>query len=120
MAARPALSAITSIPDVATSYNNMAGVHSAQGQYGEALELYKQSLAIRLKVHGPDHPDVASSYNNMAVVHYEQGQYEEALELLKKGLAIRLKVHGPDHPDVVEMKKDIRLTVMMITSLRKK
>jgi hypothetical protein len=38
----------------------MAGVRYAQGQYGEALKLYKQSLAILLKVHGPDHPEVAT------------------------------------------------------------
>ena len=37
----------------------MAIVHDKQGQYGEALELHKQSLAIKLKVHGPDHPDVS-------------------------------------------------------------
>jgi len=45
---------------VAWSYNGMANVHFKQGQYGEALELLKQSLAIWRKVHGPDHPEVAT------------------------------------------------------------
>ena len=52
--------------DVARSYNNMAAVYRAQGKYGEALELYEQSLAILIKVLGKDHVDVARSYNNIA------------------------------------------------------
>ena len=38
----------------------------AQGNYGEAEELYKRSLAIHEQLLGPDHPNVAISLNNLA------------------------------------------------------
>jgi len=34
-------------------------VCDGQGKYGEALGLYEQSLAIRIKVLGKDHADVS-------------------------------------------------------------
>ena len=39
------------------------------GRYSEAEPLYKQSLAIREKVLGPNHPDVAASLNNLAELY---------------------------------------------------
>ncbi len=86
--------------DVAASYNNMATVYEAQGRLGEALELHEKSLAIMIKVLGPEHADVATSYNNMAIVYEAQGRLGEALELFEKSLAIRIKVLGPEHADV--------------------
>lgn len=42
--------------------------HWLQGNYAGALPLYKRSLDIDKKVHGPDHPHVATSANNLAGV----------------------------------------------------
>ena len=69
------------------------------GRYSEAEPLYKQSLAIREKVLGPNHPDVAASLNNLAEL-YRTGRYTDAEPLLKRALAIREKSLGPDHPEV--------------------
>lgn len=40
----------------------------SQGNYEEAEEMYRRSLAIREKVLGADHPDVAEGLNNLAVL----------------------------------------------------
>ena len=45
-------------PDVATSLNNLAELHRAQGRYGEAQPLYERALAIYEVVLGAEHPDV--------------------------------------------------------------
>ena len=37
-----------------------------QGKYEEAEPLYRRSLAIDKKIHGPDHPDVATTLHNWA------------------------------------------------------
>jgi tetratricopeptide (TPR) repeat protein len=42
-------------PGVATSLNNLAGLHDAQGRYDEARPLYERALAIREKALGPEH-----------------------------------------------------------------
>jgi Tetratricopeptide repeat len=48
------------------------------GRYSEAEPLFKQSLALREKVLGPDHPDVAQSLNNIVI--------ESRLDFLPKSL----------------------------------
>ena len=40
-------------PADATSYFKMANVYSSQGKYEEALELYRKSVDIRIKVPKP-------------------------------------------------------------------
>lgn len=37
----------------------------AQGKFAEAEPIFKQSLAIREKVLGPEHPDVATTLNHL-------------------------------------------------------
>ena len=54
---------------MATSYNNIGGVHHNKGEYDKALEHYQKSLAIQLKQLGPEHPVAARSYNNIGLVH---------------------------------------------------
>ena len=85
--------------ELATAYNNTAGVYYAKGEYDLALEYYEKALAIREKVLGREHPDTATSYNNIANVYYAKGEYDLALEYHEKALAIREKVLGREHPD---------------------
>ena len=71
-------------PDVAASYNNMAGVYSAQCKFDEALVQYQKGLEIWLQVHGSEHHYVASSYAGVGGVYEAQGKYEEALVQYQK------------------------------------
>ena len=61
-------------PDIAMTYNNIAGVYQAQGDYPQALAFYQKALAIREKVLGKEHPDIAMTYNNLALVYQAQGR----------------------------------------------
>jgi len=47
--------------DTATGYNNLGAAYYSKGDYDRAIELHDKSLAIRLKIFGPDHPDTAAS-----------------------------------------------------------
>ncbi|MBR3459659.1 MAG: tetratricopeptide repeat protein, partial [Clostridia bacterium] len=85
--------------ELATAYNNIAGVYDAKGEYDLALEYCEKALAIREKVLGKEHPDTAASYNNIAGVYDAKGEYDLALEYCEKALAIREKVLGKEHPD---------------------
>ncbi|MEL6152972.1 MAG: tetratricopeptide repeat protein, partial [Bacteroidota bacterium] len=55
-------------PDVAGSYNNIAGVHYAQGKYPEALEAYEKALKTFESILGPDHPNTKLVRGNMQQV----------------------------------------------------
>ncbi|MBX3327352.1 MAG: tetratricopeptide repeat protein [Nitrospira sp.] len=68
------------------------------GKYTEALPLYREALAIREKVLGPEHPHTAASLNNLAVLHHAQGQDTQAHPLLQRVLVIYEKLFGAEHP----------------------
>jgi tetratricopeptide (TPR) repeat protein len=89
-------------PDVATSYNNLAGLYYFQGRYSEAEPLYQKALALWQKLLGEEHPHVATSYNNLAALYDSQGRYSEAELLYQKALELRKKLLGEDHPDVAQ------------------
>jgi len=71
---------------MATMYNNIGGIHRAQGRYAEALESYQKALAIYERIR--DQQGIADCYNNIGVINVDQGQYAEALESYQKALPI--------------------------------
>jgi tetratricopeptide (TPR) repeat protein len=68
--------------------NNLAEVASAQGRLEEAEPLYKEAMALRLKLEGPTARDLALSISGLADVYRLQGRYPEALQLLRRALKI--------------------------------
>ncbi|WP_414573145.1 tetratricopeptide repeat protein [Nostoc sp. CCY 9925] len=87
-------------PDVASSYNNLAGLYLSQGKYSEAEPLYQTALSLRQRLLGEDHFDVATSYNNLAALYYFQGKYSEAEPLYQTALSLRKRLLGEEHPHV--------------------
>ncbi|MDZ8027733.1 MAG: tetratricopeptide repeat protein [Nostoc sp. DedQUE11] len=87
-------------PDVASSYNNLAGLYLSQGKYSEAEPLYQTALSLRQRLLGEDHFDVATSYNNLAALYYFQGRYSEAEPLYQTALSLRKRLLGEEHPHV--------------------
>lgn len=45
-------------PSTATTYNGIAGVYKAMGDYDKALEYFKKVLPGFEKVLGPEHPEI--------------------------------------------------------------
>ncbi|MBW4627975.1 MAG: tetratricopeptide repeat protein [Brasilonema octagenarum HA4186-MV1] len=87
-------------PEIAASYNNLAGLYYSQGRYTEAEPLYKKALELSQRLLGVEHPNVASSYNNLAELYRSQGRYTEAEPLCKKALKLRQRLLGDEHPSV--------------------
>ncbi|CAK9106462.1 Kinesin light chain (KLC) [Durusdinium trenchii] len=87
-------------PLVATTLNNIAIMHNAQGMYDDALRFYEEALEIAQENHGNRHPGVATTLNNIGGVYKAQGKYDKALGYLKKALEIRRENLGNRHPDV--------------------
>ncbi|CAB1096777.1 unnamed protein product [Ectocarpus sp. CCAP 1310/34] len=98
-----------------TARSRLAHVLEKQGKFEEAETIYRHSMSILKKTHGPDHPEIATGLNNWAGLlssqHHEanfslafrvpcQGKYDAAEPLYVRSLAIREKVYGPDHPEV--------------------
>ena len=65
-------------PDTLASMNNLAGVLRSQGNYNEAEQIHRQTLALKETVLGKEHPFTLTSMNNLAEVLRSQGNYDEA------------------------------------------
>jgi len=95
--------------NAATDLNNIGEAYFNMGEYAKALENCDKSLAIYLKVLGPEHQSTATLYSNIGSVYYKMGEYAKALENCDKSLAIYLKVLGPEHPSTAASYNNIGL-----------
>ncbi|HNG94746.1 MAG TPA: CHAT domain-containing protein, partial [Acidobacteriota bacterium] len=87
---------------VATSLNNLGGLHYLKGDYTRAEPLHQRALAICEKVLGPDHLETAKSLNDLADIFRIKDDSARAELLYQRALAICEKALGPDHPDVAK------------------
>jgi tetratricopeptide (TPR) repeat protein len=60
--------------------NNLGMAYAAQGNYGEAVDHYRESIRIN--------PHYAAAYNNLGVAQMEQGTYAAALSSYQSALKI--------------------------------
>ena len=86
-------------PRISTTLNNLALTLRRKNQLVEAEELYRRSLAIRLKTN-PQSTAVATALNNLAGLLRAKGDAEEAEAAYVESLNVRRAVQGPDHPNV--------------------
>ncbi len=72
------------------SYNTIATVHWANGDYTEAREFYLRALNIALK-HNMKR-EIAVTYGNIGLVSSKLGEYTEAIESLNKQLNVSKEI----------------------------
>jgi signal transduction histidine kinase len=72
---------------IGDSYNLLGIANYYTGQYADALNYYKMSLAVREGLKSKK--EIASSFNNIGLVYNELGSYEKSLEFGLKSLKIR-------------------------------
>ncbi|KAM7207997.1 hypothetical protein V8F06_014959, partial [Rhypophila decipiens] len=71
------------------------------GNYSEAEQLHRQTLALRTKVLGSEHPDTLNTMLGVANAVNQHGNYSEAEQLYRQTLALQTKVLGSEHPDTL-------------------
>jgi tetratricopeptide (TPR) repeat protein len=75
-----------------------ADLHIDAFEAERALELHRESLAMRAELLGPDHPDVGMNYNNIGLVLQQMGRYDESAAAKAEAVRIWERSLGPDHP----------------------
>lgn len=84
----------------ASAMNGLAIVYKYTLRFAEAGRLYRQALAITLRVCGPRDPGVASILHNLGGLEHSRGRYARAEPYARKSVAIRQAALGPEHPAV--------------------
>ena len=80
--------------------NNLATVYYDQGRLEDALRMFGEALAMKVRAVGARHFDVAMSLDNEAEVLYQLGRTDEALQKSQQALDIFHETLGPGHPRV--------------------
>ncbi len=62
--------------------HNIGAVYYDKGDYAKALECYKLSLDIRIKIIGYDLISFAKTLDSIGLVYRSKGDYTKALECL--------------------------------------
>ncbi|MCA9653783.1 MAG: tetratricopeptide repeat protein, partial [Myxococcales bacterium] len=84
----------------ANALMSIATVLHEQGALEQALQRYREGLAIEEAVLGPDHPAVGTMLNNLGAVLFTQGKLEQSLAHHRRALAIWEESLSPRHPYV--------------------
>lgn len=86
------------------------GIYSYhKGHYRTCDSIWKRSLSIYEKVHGPNHPDVAIALRVMGNALLNRSKYVEAEALYRRALAITKGALGSEHVDVAKLLANIAL-----------
>ena len=85
---------------VAGDLGELAAILGTQGRFDEVDDLAGRSLAIRMKILGPDHPHVGHSSTILGWARSRTERLDEAEVDYRRALAIYVKVYGEDHPYV--------------------
>jgi plasmid stability protein len=91
----------------AYAVNMTARYQAEQGLHAHAETQFRDVLAIRLRVLGPDHPDTLTTRHQIAVAMSARGDHPGAEAEYRDVLTTRLRVQGPDHPHTLTTRHQI-------------
>ncbi len=88
-------------PDVALALVQLADILGEDlGRPAEAVQAYREAIAIESRTLPPDDPAILHPKGNLAWQLVRRGELAEAERLNRENLAFSLRLNGPDHPDV--------------------
>nr|AYM53544.1 serine/threonine protein kinase with TPR repeats [Cystobacter ferrugineus] len=77
--------------------NALGAISMREDKTAEALDDFRQVVALRQKVYSTEHPEVAAAYNNLGAALTKAGRLLEAREALSHAQALYAKTLGPHH-----------------------
>ena len=90
------LGEITDQKELADLINLLGMVEHAQGEYMEAITLYRTSVTLKRDVQLLNDPDWADSFSNFGHVYHSIGKYAKALSFYELALDIHLENSSKD------------------------
>ncbi|MGW4371783.1 caspase, EACC1-associated type [Nocardia takedensis] len=83
-------------PDTLAARHDLARAYLSAGKKWEALHLYQQTVAARIRVLGSDHPDTLTTRGDLADAYRMVGEIAEAITSFEELLADAERLGGPD------------------------
>lgn len=86
---------------LATTLNNLALVKRAQGETGDAVALFHETLGVLRGAFGEQHVYVAAVLESIGSLEQLRNRLDVADSLMTLAHDIRMELLGPEHPDLV-------------------
>ena len=97
-------------PNTLSSISDLASTYNSQGKLDDAEKLQMEIIEAKKAELGPDHPGTFASMANLASTYWKQGRWDEAEKLQEEMMnAIRGKL-GPNHPNTFTSMANLALT----------
>jgi tetratricopeptide (TPR) repeat protein len=87
---------------VAKALESIGMILNEQGEYDEALKLYRKALKIRRHVE-EGHQVVAASLCNIGLALGDQGKHDESVEMYEEALGVYTRALGVDHERIAHV-----------------
>jgi len=101
---------------IATSLNDVAVLHSEQGDLAEAESLHREALELR-RAALPGDPVIAMSLSNLAEVLSNMGRQAEAETLLREAVDIMRAAHPTGHPNIAGAVQNLGVQLLWLNRL---
>jgi tetratricopeptide (TPR) repeat protein len=88
-------------------------LYRKDGRSAQALDAFRQSVEIRVRLLGEEHPDSLACKSGMARLLRQLGKLEEARFLEEDVLDVRERVLGSEHPDTLDARACLAQTLLL-------
>lgn len=79
--------------------SNLARVHSEQGEYALARDMYRQALAQDIELYGSAHPELTVPLTNLGLLYIDVGEPSAAYDPLHTAYSLSARFYGSEHPE---------------------
>ncbi|HEX6053339.1 MAG TPA: serine/threonine-protein kinase, partial [Gemmatimonadaceae bacterium] len=95
---------------VAHSLEYVASVARFTGELRQAEQSYRDAIALRTRVQGPDHPGVADASLRLAdILSGDYGRHDEAEALYRRALSTLRRTRPAEHPQMLSPTADFAM-----------
>jgi tetratricopeptide (TPR) repeat protein len=96
--------------ELATTLHGLGMLLAQGGRYPDAVQAFREALALQKKLYGSAHPEIARSLKDLARAVADGGDLNAAIPMMQSALAMQRELRGPEpHPDVAEAMNDLAM-----------
>ncbi len=88
-------------------HNLMGGAYFEKGEYNKALEYFKRSMEITMRLDNPHLNTIANSYHNRGNVYRVMKKYEKAFDFYDKALEVYKSISKGNYDNVANIYRSI-------------
>lgn len=99
--------------DLTRSLHNLAAVHTARGEFKEAVPLHERALSIRRRLLSPNSPEIADSLDYLALPLILADRFREAQPKTEESLRMRRSASGQSDRSLLALARTLEVIALL-------